>query len=101
VIAYEYEVDGRTYGSDVIHARLSSSKSSFRAARDAERYGERYPVGAAVAVAYDPADPANAMLEPDGGGGVVVGVAVAVAIGFLLIGACFAGVLALALVAGD
>jgi hypothetical protein len=101
VIDYEYDVEGQTYRSNVIHARLSATASSLRTMQGAERYGERYSAGSAVTVAYNPADPKTAMLEPGQGGGYVVGIAVTVAAGFLLIGLCFGGGIAIALVAGD
>jgi hypothetical protein len=56
-IAYRYEVDGRSYAGSQTNIRKVSRE------RDTvERLLARYPVGAAVSVHYNPADPAEAML---------------------------------------
>jgi hypothetical protein len=59
-ILYEYSVNGVTHRSDVWHVRGGSS-SFKRAATDMV---ERYPVGAVVAVYFNPENPADAMLDP-------------------------------------
>jgi hypothetical protein len=59
-ILYEYFVNGRAHRSDVWRVRPGSS--SFTKAATAAV--ERYPVGAAVTVYFNPEDPADAMLEP-------------------------------------
>jgi hypothetical protein len=99
-ILYEYEVDGKPFGSNVVHTGLSATESSYRASSAAELYVERFPAGSEVTVWYDPADPANAVLEPGGGGGQAA-ILLAVAIGFLVIAVLFGGGIAIALMAGD
>lgn len=73
-IEFDYEVAGQAYrGSKVSYAGLPA-QSAGKAALVA-----RYPVGLAVKVYYDPADPAHAVLErePSRGwiGAVLMGVA--------------------------
>lgn len=60
-ITYEYALDGRTLEGDRVwfgDDYSASDASAFRAAVD------RYPVGKAVKVHYDPAEPAESVLEP-------------------------------------
>ena len=60
-ITYEYALDGRTFEGDRVwfgDDYSASDASAFRAAVD------RYPVGKAVKVHYDPAEPAESVLEP-------------------------------------
>jgi len=60
-ITYEYALDGRTFEGDRVwfgDAYSASDASAFRAAVG------RYPVGRAVKVHYDPAEPAESVLEP-------------------------------------
>ena len=59
-IAFEYQVDGRSQRGDslMIGVTPSGSKSY------AKSVTEKYPVGAAVQVAYDPAAPERSVLEP-------------------------------------
>ena len=57
-INYRYAVAGRTYRGDVVsYARL------FRSDEEAAAEVQRYPEGSAVAVHYDPKNPAMAALE--------------------------------------
>ncbi len=60
-ITYEYALDGRTFEGDRVwfgDDYSASDASAFRAAVG------RYPVGRAVKVHYDPAEPAESVLEP-------------------------------------
>jgi hypothetical protein len=60
-ITYEYALDGRTFEGDRVwfgDDYSASDASAFRAAVG------RYPVGQAVKVHYDPAEPAESVLEP-------------------------------------
>jgi len=60
-ITYDYALDGRTFEGDRVwfgDDYSASDTSAFRAAVD------RYPVGQAVQVHYDPAEPAESVLEP-------------------------------------
>lgn len=60
-ITYEYALDGRTFEGDRVwfgDDYSASDASAFRAAVG------RYPVGSAVKVHYDPAEPAESVLEP-------------------------------------
>ncbi|HTY98378.1 MAG TPA: DUF3592 domain-containing protein [Rhodocyclaceae bacterium] len=59
-IAFEYQVDGRSYESDSLLVGTTPSGSM----PYARSVTEKYPVGAAVRVAYNPADPQRAVLEP-------------------------------------
>ena len=58
-IAFEYQVDGRTYTANTVH--LVETHSSNR--RPAEELVARYPVGTAVEVRYDPDDPSQSLIE--------------------------------------
>lgn len=62
-VRYEYSVEGKRYESSRIGAmeQSSSSRSS------AQSRADRYPVGGACTVHYDPSDPASAVLEVGGG----------------------------------
>lgn len=60
-ITYEYSLDGQTFEGDRVwfgDDYSASDASAFRAAVG------RYPVGKAVKVHYDPAEPAESVLEP-------------------------------------
>jgi hypothetical protein len=73
-VTYDYKVDEQTYGGDRYSLGTGSTAS--------KRYQERskalttgkktYPVGSAVAVYYDPKDPASAILEPGANFGTYV-----------------------------
>ena len=78
---YEYYVDGRRYLAS--NYRNVGNATPFAAV--AEEAANRYPVGRAVKVHYQPGDPANAMLEP----GVWWGNFVMPAIGALVLGAAW------------
>ena len=80
-IAYRYSVDGRAYESErvtpnALPARTDSAEGRRRAAA--------YPLGAAVTVYYDPANPARSLLERPPqtaalrSGGLLVGLGLAV-----------------------
>lgn len=60
-VTYSYTVDGTEYQGDLIAYGLkgSSSDRSF-----AQYYDKKYPEGATVPVAYDPARPQTSVLEP-------------------------------------
>ncbi len=77
-IAYQYEVKGRPYSSSAISlAHYSSSE------RRARAIAARYPRAARVVVYYDPANPAEAVLERGGGTGITL---------LYVVGALFGGV---------
>jgi len=60
-ISYDYALDGRTFAGERVwfgDDYSASDASAFRAAVS------RYPVGQAVKVYYDPAEPAESVLEP-------------------------------------
>lgn len=60
-LVYEYEVDGRKHFNNVrVFGQLAGSSDSGRASSIAQQY----PLGKKVDVAYDPADPDIAALEP-------------------------------------
>jgi Protein of unknown function (DUF3592) len=60
-IRFKYQANGRDYTTDTLHfgQTVGSGDSS-----DAELRHARYPVGAAVAVSYNPKDPSIAAVEP-------------------------------------
>jgi hypothetical protein len=67
-ITYEYQVAGRKLdGHTASFADISSSDP-----RPAEAIVGRYPVGAAVTVYYDPAQPETSALEPGLAGGLIL-----------------------------
>jgi hypothetical protein len=77
-VQYTYDVGGKSYTAD----RLSRGLAMAYDLGTARRIIERYPVGAAIAVHYDPAAPAEAALETNAGGGTalrIVGVVMLVA----------------------
>ncbi len=59
-IGYSYLVNGKRYGS----SRISTLDESFDDVRFAMEVADRYPVGQAVSVSYNPRDPSFAILEP-------------------------------------
>jgi Protein of unknown function (DUF3592) len=61
VVAYQYQVDGQPYVGKVVKA--GEQFFSARLHGDAQRTVDRYPVGAQVTVFYDPANPADSVLE--------------------------------------
>ncbi|HET8627370.1 MAG TPA: DUF3592 domain-containing protein [Thermomicrobiales bacterium] len=66
-IAYEYEVveDYEGFGRRRRRGtRVDFARPDRPTAQAARAVADRYPVGAAVAVYYDPADPARAVLDP-------------------------------------
>lgn len=64
-VAYEYQVDGKTYKTGRISARRIPG---YQVSEDAEEVAAKYRVGASPAVHYDPRDPAIAVLESGVGG---------------------------------
>jgi hypothetical protein len=66
-ISYRYDVGGRTLTGTRIQwgGQVSSSSESW-----ARGIVERFPQGALVQVHYDPANPDNAVLDPDGRAGL-------------------------------
>lgn len=60
-VVYEYDVAGRRYQGEQI--RAGDTYFSMRSSRDAYDTIDRYPVGMAVEVFYDPDDPNQAALE--------------------------------------
>jgi hypothetical protein len=59
-VAYSYTVNGREHIAATIRPDLQGEPTTF----SAERLLERYPLGTNVAVYYNPANPADAVLEP-------------------------------------
>jgi hypothetical protein len=59
-VAYRYTVDGKEHIAGTIRPDLQSQPTT----AEAERLIELYPVGKNVAVYYNPANPADAVLEP-------------------------------------
>ncbi len=87
VVRYRYTVDGRDHEGGVIeHGRETSGGEGW-----AQRVIARYPVGSAVAVRYDPADPARAALSARFG--VVGWILAAVCVLLLLVGMFGSGLL--------
>jgi hypothetical protein len=64
-ICYRYFVDGHEYTGDRVRF---GGFLSFAWRRSADTLTERFPVGAPVTVAYDPAKPSRGVLEPGLGG---------------------------------
>lgn len=62
VIRYSYEVNGQTFQGDCIRAGDKKMRIQ-RGGAAPYNTVERYPVGTAVTVFYDPANPANCALE--------------------------------------
>jgi Protein of unknown function (DUF3592) len=60
-IGYRYVVDGHEYTCDRV--RFGGPLSSLWR-RPADTFAKRFPVGAPVTVAYDPAKPSRGVLEP-------------------------------------
>jgi hypothetical protein len=60
IVHYTYRVGGRDYWS----GRVEPYDFGMQNSAGAKRMGERHPVGSTARVAYDPADPAIAYLEP-------------------------------------
>ena len=63
-VRYEYRVDGKRYTSDRVS--IGENLGDYQVAETLARY----PVGARVAVFYDPADPGKAVLQKDAPPGV-------------------------------
>ena len=59
-LVYTYEVEGTQYHSDAIEQGISSTSIQYFPKRKVERH----PIGSKVAVFYNPAQPAEALLEP-------------------------------------
>jgi hypothetical protein len=91
-VVYEYEVNGQTYRGDRLRIGIESFIGS---RRRVEQELARYPVGSAVTVYYNPANPAEAVLQR----GVGSRAALVIGITFLVIAgmtACLVAVAALA-----
>gem|GEM_PF-2162197 len=75
-VAYSYEAEGMIFPYNRLNYQPSADRSQ------AEEVVARYPLGAAVTVYYDPADPGQSTLEPGWAGStwvlIVVGAGVAV-----------------------
>jgi hypothetical protein len=63
-VTYEYVVDGKTY-TGTRATEFSMGGTNFRG--PTETFIKKYPKGAEVAVYYDPANPADSVLEKGGG----------------------------------
>lgn len=91
VVEYAFEVNGQTYTG----RRLSTGGTASYDRRRAQQILDRFPIGGAVQVRYDPANPSNCALEVKSGGGTVLLVMGIVFLVLALLGGC-AGLLALA-----
>lgn len=60
-VRYNYEIDGRTYDSTVVHFGGFPSTNSIAEAQKAQ---EKYAVGTTHPVHFDPSKPSRATLEP-------------------------------------
>lgn len=79
VIRYRYSVGGQNHESD----KISVGGAPLTTRVLAGRMVARYPVGARVDVHVDPADPSNALLDPDQKGNFVAGLVFTVVFGFI------------------
>jgi hypothetical protein len=61
VIVYQYEVNGKTYQSQSVHAGDKYLKVNI--AGQAQKTVDKYPIGKQVTVYYNPNDPAECALE--------------------------------------
>ena len=61
VVAYQYEVNGKQFQSQTIKA--GEQYMSIRVLGEAQATAARYPVGAIVTIYYNPANPAESVLE--------------------------------------
>ncbi|CAN5242636.1 hypothetical protein BH09MYX1_BH09MYX1_43420 [soil metagenome] len=86
-VVYRYVVDGKSFDG----TRVKLSPSSMSDPKRAKEFLDRYPFGAKVDVAYDPADPKSAYLESGTSGGAIF---LTIFGGFF----CAIGVLVLALI---
>jgi Protein of unknown function (DUF3592) len=68
-VIYSYTVDGVSYQAEQLHMGQTVVSSDTRAA---ERVVARYPAGGDVMIYYNPADPADATLDPRTGWGTRV-----------------------------
>jgi hypothetical protein len=91
-VVYEYEVNGQTYRGDRLRIGIESFSGS---RRRVEQELARYPVGSAVTVYYNPANPAEAVLQRGAGSkaALVIGITFLVIAGMT---ACLVAVAALA-----
>lgn len=69
-VAVAYEVDGRAYSTGTLHPLDREAGETATTHARAAALLRRFPPGAPAAVTYDPADPADALLVPEGWGGV-------------------------------
>jgi hypothetical protein len=76
-VHYRYAVGGRDY----LGGRVEPYDFGMQNSAGAARMSERHPVGSAATVAYDPADPATAYLEPGPSSFSLVMVGIGVVIG--------------------
>jgi hypothetical protein len=76
-VLYSYTVGGRDY----LSARVEPYDFGMQNSAGAKKMQERHPIGSAAQVAYDPADPAVAYLEPGPSSMSLVMVAIGVVIG--------------------
>jgi hypothetical protein len=61
VVVYQYEVNGKTYQGQIIKA--GEQFLNVRVAGQAQATVARYPIGASVAVYYNPSNPSESALE--------------------------------------
>ena len=77
VLLYEYEVAGKRFRG----SRIAQSPGLNRGVPEfAEKVVDRYPVGSAVAVRYNPRRPDESVLEPRVPGSWIFGAAIGVAL---------------------
>ena len=79
-VSVDRDLDGRTYAADILYRYVVDGHEytcdrvrfgtflSFAWRRSADALTKRFPVGASVTVAYDPAKPSRGVLEPGLGG---------------------------------
>ena len=79
IIRYRYRAGGQDHESD----KISVGGVPLTTRVLAGRMVARYPLGARVDVYVDPADPANALLDPDQKGSLVAGFVFTVVFGFI------------------
>jgi hypothetical protein len=83
VIRYRYDVGGESHRAERV---FFGDDVALRFTGPGRRRLDAYPVGRRVSVAYDPADPRRAVLEPGVSGAVRLSVLVALAIALLGLG---------------
>jgi hypothetical protein len=78
IIAYQYQVNGKSYQCDhLAFGKQTSAQPDERGRLKAKEKAQQYLVGRSVDVHYNPANPADAVLEVrTAGAGSLIGVAI-------------------------